>query len=146
MNINPTIFNIIRWFAGSPGQMTRRPSIWCSKYHFFIWFSIDLGHSKLFIFCFYKFIKKKYELNWNFFAKNFAWNCKKEKYFEHQTLGWWVICPRNSVLYCRLSDFMKTTFYSIDLTVSAHLSSKLLAANQIPTSVSQWFKISDLVH
>ena len=29
---NPTIFDIIRWFAG-----THWPSIWCSKY-FFLWF------------------------------------------------------------------------------------------------------------
>ena len=32
---NPTIYNIIRWFTDSPGRMTRRPSIWCSKHYFF---------------------------------------------------------------------------------------------------------------
>ena len=32
---NPTIYNIIRWFTGSLGQMTSRPSVWCSKYYFF---------------------------------------------------------------------------------------------------------------
>ena len=32
---NPTIYNIIRWFAGPMGQTTRRPSIWCSKYYLF---------------------------------------------------------------------------------------------------------------
>ena len=35
---NPTICNIIHWFAGPMGQMTRRPSIWCSKYFFFHYF------------------------------------------------------------------------------------------------------------
>ena len=32
---NPTICNIIRWFAGHMGQMTHQPSIWCSKHYFF---------------------------------------------------------------------------------------------------------------
>ena len=35
LTLNPTIYNIIRWFAGLLGQMTHRPSIWCSKYLFF---------------------------------------------------------------------------------------------------------------
>ena len=34
---NPTICNIIRWFAGPMGQITRRPSVWLSK-HFFFFF------------------------------------------------------------------------------------------------------------
>ena len=36
---NPTIYNIIRWFAGLLGQMTRWPSVWCSKHYFFYDFS-----------------------------------------------------------------------------------------------------------
>ena len=31
-----SIFNIIHWLAGAMGQMTHRPSIWCSKYYFLI--------------------------------------------------------------------------------------------------------------
>ena len=31
---NPTIYNMICWFAGSLGQMTWWPSVWCSKYYF----------------------------------------------------------------------------------------------------------------
>ena len=31
---NSTIFNIIYWLAGSMGQTTHRPSVWCSE-HFF---------------------------------------------------------------------------------------------------------------
>ena len=34
-SIDPTIYNIIRWFAGSLGQMTCRQSVWCSKCYFF---------------------------------------------------------------------------------------------------------------
>ena len=33
-SLNPTIFNIIRWLAGSMGRMTHRPSVWCSKHYF----------------------------------------------------------------------------------------------------------------
>ena len=32
---NPTIYNILRWFAWPMGQMTRWPSVWRSKYYFF---------------------------------------------------------------------------------------------------------------
>ena len=28
------LYNVIRWFAGRIGQMTRWQSVWCSKYHF----------------------------------------------------------------------------------------------------------------
>ena len=30
---NPSFYNVIHWFAGPMGQMTHRPSIWCSKCH-----------------------------------------------------------------------------------------------------------------
>ena len=43
---NPTIFNIIRWFAGSMGQMTRRPSIWCSKYYYLFFIKSCKIHCK----------------------------------------------------------------------------------------------------
>ena len=53
---NPTIYNIIRWFAGSLGQMTRQPSVWCSKYYlFFLIISCKNGFNLLF----YKFTKIK---------------------------------------------------------------------------------------
>ena len=32
--INPTIFNIIRWVAGSMGWSSYWPSVWCCKYPF----------------------------------------------------------------------------------------------------------------
>ena len=31
---NPPIFNIIRWFSGTLGHRTHRPSVSCSKYYF----------------------------------------------------------------------------------------------------------------
>ena len=33
---NPTIYNMIRWFAGPMWQTIRRPSVWRSKYFFII--------------------------------------------------------------------------------------------------------------
>ena len=33
---NPTIYNMIRCFAGLLGQTTCRPRVWCSKHYFFI--------------------------------------------------------------------------------------------------------------
>ena len=56
---NPTIFNIIRWLAGSMGEMTHRPSIWCSKHYFFFVISYRLRALKTLYFHFCKFIKKQ---------------------------------------------------------------------------------------
>ena len=61
---NPTIFNIIRWVAGSLGLSSHWPSVWWSKYYFDRlkvkqWVAgLDLGHSKLFIISFVKLQKK----------------------------------------------------------------------------------------
>ena len=58
---NQSIYNIIRWVAGTMGQMNRRPSVWCSKYYFFQYF-LCLGHSKLFVFFYFKeFCKKSWK-------------------------------------------------------------------------------------
>ena len=85
---NPSIYNIIvRWFAGSLGQMTCRPSVWCSKHYFFNF--LELGH---FYLC--KFIKRIRKWIEMIFA-----NLYEKKYLEHQTLA-----QRISVIYCRLSD------------------------------------------
>ena len=56
---NPTIFNRIRWFTRSLGQMTHRPSIWCSKYHFFFHNFLQNSLQKLFLFIFLFFIIQK---------------------------------------------------------------------------------------
>ena len=53
---NPTIFNIIRWVAGSLGRTTHWPSVWCSQYYFFFhnFLPIFLQKSFQFIFLFKK--------------------------------------------------------------------------------------------
>ena len=49
---NPTIYNIMCWFAGTPKRLMFQALF------FFFKFFIDLGHSKLFIFIFCKYMKK----------------------------------------------------------------------------------------
>ena len=98
---NPTIYNIIRWFDGLPGQMTHRPSVWCSKQYFFSWFLLDLGQSKLFIFYFCKFMKNR-KMNWNHVCKEF---CKKMWKKISETWSTSHLSQQTSVWYCRLSDF-----------------------------------------
>ena len=39
---NPSIYNIIRWIAWTMGQTNHQPSVWCSKYYFFSWFSCKI--------------------------------------------------------------------------------------------------------
>ena len=100
------IFNIIRWFAGSLGQMTHQPSIWCSKYYFFHDFlQNSLQKSFQFIFYFYKFTKIKIKSfvcpkSIRNYEKNNAWNirCLVDELFVPSI-------QRPSVLYWRLSDF-----------------------------------------
>ena len=65
-NKNPTIYNIMRWFAGPMGQTTRQPSVWRSKYFFF---SYRLRALKTLYFHFCNFIKK---MNWKGFCKEFC--------------------------------------------------------------------------
>ena len=89
---NLTISIIIRWFLGSPGQMTHRPSVWCSKYYFFHDFlqnSMQKWFQCIFFIYFYKFTKKKRVLS--------ALSLMKKYCLEHQTLGRWVISPNNPV-------------------------------------------------
>ena len=54
---NPTIYNMIRWFAGLMGQMTRRPSVVTFQVFFFI-ISYRLRALKTLYFHFCNFIKK----------------------------------------------------------------------------------------
>ena len=65
--INPTIFNIIRWVAGSMERTTHRPIV------SIIFFIISFRHSKLFIFI----ILKLWKIYWNEICKNFARNYEK---------------------------------------------------------------------
>ena len=56
---NPSIYNIIRWFAGPMGQTTHQPSIWCSKYYFFFHKILQNSLQKSFPFLFFYDITKK---------------------------------------------------------------------------------------
>ena len=82
---NPTIYNIIQWFTGSLGQMTHRPSVWCSKYYFFSQFLAKFFAkivSIYFSIFFYKFTKikiKSFECPKSIrnYEKNNAWNIRR---------------------------------------------------------------------
>ena len=56
-NKNPSIYNIICWFAGPMGQTTRRQSVWCFKYYFFFIKSCKILCENPFNFFFNFFIK-----------------------------------------------------------------------------------------
>ena len=89
---NPSIYNILCWFAGPMGQTNRRPSVWCSKYFFSI-VSYRLRALKTLYFYFCNFIKKyKNKLKW-FLQRIMQDFMKKKLYLEHQTLGPWFVCP-----------------------------------------------------
>ena len=49
---NPTIYNIIRWFAGLLGQMTQRPGVWCSNYYSFFHNFLQKSFLLIFYSCF----------------------------------------------------------------------------------------------
>ena len=62
MNINPSISNMLRWVAGTTGQLNHRPSVWCSKYYFFFIISWKILCKKpfnSFYYFFYKITKLK---------------------------------------------------------------------------------------
>ena len=75
---NPTIYNIIRWFAGPMGQTTRRPSVWYSKYFFFT-ISYRFRALKTLYFNFCNFIKNKLKgvLQRFYEKKNNTWNIRR---------------------------------------------------------------------
>ena len=90
---NPTIYNIISWFARPMGQTTRRPSV------------IDLCHSKLYKNNLKGFCKKICKILWK---KNNTWNIRRlvDESFPPSA-------QRTSVLYCRLMDFKTTILYQL---------------------------------
>ena len=97
--INTTIHNIIRWFTGSLGKMTRWPSVWRFKYYYFFFITFSKFSAKMVSF-FYedkefsvpKCLKEIQEIN--------AWKIKHlvDESFVHENQ--WP-----SISYCRLSDF-----------------------------------------
>ena len=118
-NMKSTIYNIIHWFAGPMGQMTRQQSHWCSKYFFFIHtFLYTRALKTLYLhFCTNEttkgFCKEFWEILWK--------QKKNNMYLQHQTLGREVIVPsaqRTSVLYCKLAD---SKYVSLQKRSSEHI-------------------------
>ena len=106
--INPSICNMIRWFAGLLRQMNRQPSLQCSKHYFFFHNFVQNSLQKLFnlSFDFLQIYKNKNKesfecpMSIKYYEKIDAWNIRRlvDKLFVTST-------QRTSVLYCRLSDF-----------------------------------------
>ena len=94
---------LVRWANGTMGQTTHHPSIWHSKYFFFI-ISYRLMALKTLCFHFGNLIKK----NKRVYAKSFARfyekkNTWKIKCFVDESFVPWT--QWTSILYCRLTDF-----------------------------------------
>ena len=56
---NPSIYNIIYWFAGPMGQMTLWPCVWCSNYYLFFIKSCKILCKNHYNFFLYKITKMK---------------------------------------------------------------------------------------
>ena len=101
---NPTIYNMICWFAGRMGQSTCHPSVWHSKDFFFIFF-LDLWRSQNFFFISVIFQKNR-RVNWKGFCKEFCkilwknWNIRR--LVDESFVQW---AQRTSISYCRLTYF-----------------------------------------
>ena len=101
---NPSIFNIIRWFAGTLGQRTQWPSVWCSKIIFFYNFLQILFKNCFNLFLYFFIIKiKSFETpksNRNNEKKNNAWRSDAwSMSLSSRRLS------KTSILYYRLTDF-----------------------------------------
>ena len=107
---NPTIYNIISWFAGPMGQPTRQPGIWHSKY-----FSVITSYGlKTLYFHFCSIIKKIEKKNERVVAKNFA------RLYEKKILG-----TSDAWLTSHLSHRPnKPVYHIVDCRISNHKSSK----------------------
>ena len=94
---NPTIYNIIRWLAGSLGKMTRQPSVWCII--FFI-ISCKIIFKNLFNLFLIKIKRFECFKSIRNYKRNNAWNIRGLVDQSFVPGNQWT-----SVLYCRLSDF-----------------------------------------
>ena len=97
---NPTIFNIIRWVAGTNDSSTKH--LMFQVYIIFFIISCKIlckNHLNLFSYFFYNLTKIKIKI----------FECPKSmkniKNLEHQTLSFVPLSKQPSVIYCRLADF-----------------------------------------
>ena len=101
---NSSIYNIIRWFAGSFVPANHRPSVWCSKYYFLFIISCKIlckNRSKLFYY--FLIIKiKSFECPKSIrnYEKKNAWNIRR---LVGGSLG--QTNQRTSVIYYKLTNF-----------------------------------------
>ena len=94
---NSSIYNIIHWFNGLMGQTTRQPSVWCSKYYFFLIKSCKIICKNPFYF-FMKIKSFQCPKPIRNYEKN-TWNVRR---LDELFVPW---AQRTSVLYCRLTNF-----------------------------------------
>ena len=94
---NPTIYNIIRWLAGSLGKMTCQPSVWCIIFFIISCKIIFKNLFNLFLIKIKRFECLKSIRN---YKRNNAWNIRGLVDQSFVPGNQWT-----SVLYCRLSDF-----------------------------------------
>ena len=115
---NPTIFDIVRWFAGSMGHTTHRPSVSCSKFFFFIIYYRLWALKTLYTY-FYKVIKKIERI----FAKNFARDYKK-KIILGSSEAWLMsrLSQQPSILFWKMFNFcFKENFSQSQIFQGLHL-------------------------
>ena len=86
--INPTIFNIIRWFAGTYDSSTKCLMFQSFSFHNFLQDSLQKLLEFIFLICFIDLQNRNKEFEW---PKSKG--IMKKKCLEHQVLGRWVVCP-----------------------------------------------------
>ena len=123
--INPSISDILRWVAGTMGQMNRRPSIWCSKYYFFPWFlakyiakSLSI-HFVILFFLNTKIKVKSFECpkSVKILKKNNTWNIRRlvdDSFVQSAKLP--------SIIYLRLTDLKSMVGHNVPTLIEIGLT------------------------
>ena len=130
---NPSIYNITRWFAGSFGQTSHRPIVWCSKYYYTFHNFLQNSLRKLFQFSILFFVVKikSFEcLCLRNYEKSNAWNVKC------------LVSDSKSVLHHRLMDFSAHHYRLVGRVIHPfeNISSNYITAWQC--WLPQWITIS----
>ena len=96
-------------------DLTYRPRIWCSNVFFIISYKILFkNHFN----SFFKFAKIKIK---NFESPKSIRNYEKKQRLEHQTLGWWFVCPIDPASQCiilKIIGFLKQLLKSKALALA----------------------------